>query len=118
MSARRSLWAGLFATVLLLGVFDWHPAEESSYGLAHGGEIYFPSAAHPSQPAHFEAATPAEHPVCPACLHNLRAGGAHLQPAAALVPPASETTAAPDLALPLTHGCRRPSGARGPPSFS
>jgi hypothetical protein len=118
MSARRSLWAGLFATVLLLGVVDWHPAEESSHGHSHAGEIYFPSASHPSQPAHFEAAAPAQGPVCPACLHHLRTSGAHLLPVAALVPPAPEAAAAPDLALPSAHGSRRPSGARGPPSLS
>ncbi len=119
MVARRGLWAGLFAAVLLLGAVDWHPAGEPSHGLtSRAGEIYSPSASHPGQPAHLEAATSAERPACPACLHKLQTGGAHLRPVAALVPPAPEAAASPDLAPPQTLGRLRPSGARGPPSFS
>jgi hypothetical protein len=119
MFARRASWAALFATVLLLGAIDWHPAGEPPHALApHTGVIYFPSASHPGQPTHLEAAKAAERPVCPACLHQLRTGGAHLRPAAALPPPDPRAAAAPDRSLPRALDRRRPRGARGPPSFS
>ncbi len=119
MFARRSLWAGLFATVLLLGAIDWHPAGEPPHAFVpNAGEIYFPSASHPGQSAHFEAATPAQRPACPVCLHNLQTGGAHLRPVAALIPPDPEAAATPNPASLPARGCHRASGARGPPSFS
>jgi hypothetical protein len=119
MFARRAARAGFFATVLLLGAVEWHPAGEPPHALALSArEIYFPSASHPSQPAHLEAATSAERPVCPACLHQLQTGGVHLRSVAALVPPAPEVAAAPLLSPLRPLDASRPSGARGPPSFS
>lgn len=119
MHGQRRFWTGLFAAVLLLGAFDWHLAGEPPEALVpRAGEIYFPGASHPDQPAHLEAAIPAQRPVCPTCLHNLQTSGGHLRAVRAVAPSTLATSALPDL-VPLTAGgSHRPSPARGPPSIS
>lgn len=56
MIAKRTLWVGWFATVLLLGGLDWHPAGEPPDELVpQGAEVYFTGASHPGQPTHLFA---------------------------------------------------------------
>jgi len=119
MFARRGLWAGLFAAILLLGAVEWHPAGESHDVLVpRSGEICIPEASHPGQPSHFDAALSAERPVCPACLHQLRTSGGHLLRVAAIAPPTLAAAAPTEPALLPAGSSRNRNDARGLPSIS
>ncbi len=69
------LWA--LAALLLAGAVELHPAGEAADPFA-GGELYFPAAAHPGQPEHFETSPSAERPHCAACLNRFQGGAAGL----------------------------------------
>jgi hypothetical protein len=124
----RPCWAVLLLALALFGAVDLHvpgaahdPLEilggvgPSGGATGSGRNVYSPEAAHPRQPAHFEAATAAERPLCPACLNRLRTGGARLAPA---VQPAAPVTLRAVLAASARAPVRtaqRPQGARAPP---
>ncbi|HEV8579419.1 MAG TPA: hypothetical protein VGX68_10085 [Thermoanaerobaculia bacterium] len=119
MLARRSLWALPIAAVLFLGTLELHPANEAVHADVSGqGDVYSASARHPGQPAHFEATEEAQRPDCPCCIHQLQSSGAYLRPGPIVAPPSPRLAPASDLSSPTAGGAHRPSGARGPPSFS
>lgn len=124
----RPCWAALLLALALLGAIDLHvpgtahdPLEivggfgPSSGATGGGRNVYSPEAAHPRQPAHFEAATAAERPLCPACLNRLRTGGARLaQAVQAAVPVARRALLTASASAPVRIA-PRPQGARAPP---
>ena len=117
MPTRGKLWASLLAAVLLLSAVDLHAPGEALDSLANAqGHTYSLSARHPDRPAHFEPSAEATHPACPLCLHQLRTGGAHLLPVAALEPLAREIVRPRDLVLPSGYDAVSSRGARGPPA--
>ncbi len=116
---RRILWALLLTAVVLLGTLELHPAGEASHALIASAESFYSlSAKHPGQPAHFEASQETERPVCPFCIHQLQTSGACLRTRPVVSPPAPRLAPASDLSSATAGGSHRPSGARGPPSFS
>ena len=115
MTARRTLWVLLVASVVLLGTLDLHPGGEALNG---AGKFYSLSARHPSQPIHFEGSQEAQRPQCPVCLHQLRTSGAHLTLAALVAAPALAGFRPPFSTTLAREHCDAPRGARGPPSFS
>ena len=118
MWVKRTPWSVLLIAVLLLGGLDWHPAGDLHEASAPGGgEIYFPSAEHPDQPAHFEQADPARQPVCPVCVLRAQTSGAHLCASASLAPPSTQAREASERSASLSPTALRPSGGRAPPSF-
>ena len=116
----RRVFHGLLGALLLLGAVDLHPAEELHFPLVPSGEsLYFPAAAHPGQPVHFEAAHySVQQPHCSACLHRLETRAEPLRLIVAAVPYSggSKLWLAP--APRADRGGRRPDGARAPPLFS
>ncbi len=119
MWLKRTPWAALLISVLLLGALDWHPAGDLHDATASGpGEIYFPGAEHPDQPAHFEQADPAYHPHCQACIYRMQTSGAHLRPTAALAPLVPQTREAVEPAPLRPSIALRSRGARAPPVLS
>ncbi len=117
MPSPRNLWASLLAALLLLGAVDLHAPGDSldSLGPLHEGS-YSASARHPGQPAHFEASSDAQRPVCALCLHLQRTSGAHLLAVRGLEPLAHRDARIEDLAPSSLQGARSLSGARAPPS--
>jgi hypothetical protein len=116
MLARRNLWAGVLAVLLLLGAVDLHAPGDVLDPLGHSQEgTYSASARHPGQPAHFEPSADAKRPVCPICLHLLRTSGVHLVAVRGLEPLTSRITGVLDLVLSSRRGVRSRSGARAPP---
>src|SRR5258708_26044927 len=87
----RSLVAALLAALVLLGGLEIHPAAEAHEPVAalagHHQDVYFPGASHPVQPPHAETATPAERPLCAACLNRVQSMGVRLDRAARLGTP-------------------------------
>jgi hypothetical protein len=117
MPSRRNLWASLLAALLLLGAVDLHAPGEGLDSLGHLHEgSYSASARHPGQPAHFEASSDVQRPVCALCLHLLRTSGVHLLALRGLEPLARRAARVEDLAPPSLQGARSLSGARAPPS--
>ncbi len=115
---RRLRWLGthLLAVFLLLGALDFHPAGETHGGWGPGGgQVYFPDAAHPELPLHWEQAQPAERPHCDACLHRLQSPGLHLQALVSIAPPSSADVPRPLSGPAVARLAFRPSGARAPP---
>jgi hypothetical protein len=116
---RRTLWALLLAPIVLLGTLELHPRGETLHASETSAEHFYSlSARHPGQPAHFEASQEAQRPVCPFCIHQMQTSGACLRPGPVVSPPAPRLAPASDLASSTAGGSYRPSGARGPPSFS
>ncbi|HEX6904911.1 MAG TPA: hypothetical protein VF789_34705 [Thermoanaerobaculia bacterium] len=119
MWLRRTPWAVLLIPVLLLGAVDWHPAEDLHGATASGpGEVYFPGAAHPDQPVHFEQADPAHRPLCPVCVHRMQTSGAYLPLSVVLAPPVRQAREAVEAAPLRSSTALRSSGARAPPVLS
>lgn len=122
--ARSSSWLrrighGLAGALLLLGVVDLHPAEESHPLAPSGGSVYFPEAAHPGQPVHFEAVEdPVQRPHCNVCLHRLKTSAEPLRLIAAAAPSSGGSGLWIAPAPRADRGRRRPDGARAPPLFS
>ncbi|HEY2295216.1 MAG TPA: hypothetical protein VGM86_31320 [Thermoanaerobaculia bacterium] len=117
MPSRRNLWASLLAALLLLGAVDLHAPGDSLDSLGHLHEgSYSASARHPGQPAHFEASSDAQRPVCALCLHLQRTSGAHMLAARGLEPLARRAAGIQDVAPSSLQGIRSLSGARAPPS--
>jgi hypothetical protein len=116
---KRTLWALLLAPSVLLGTLELHPRGETLHTAEAPAEhSYSLSAKHPGQPAHFEASQEAQRPVCPFCIHQMQTHGARLRPGPVVPPPAPRLAPAADLSSATAGGAHRPSGARGPPSFS
>lgn len=122
--ARSSGWLrrighGLLGALLLLGAVDLHPAEEPHQLAPSGGSVYFPEAAHPGQPVHFEAVEdPVQRPHCNVCLHRLKTSAEPLRPTAAAAPSSGGSGLWIAPAPRADRGSRRPDGARAPPLFS
>lgn len=119
-SRLRRIGHGLLGALLLLGAMDLHPAEEAHHSLApSGGSVYFPEAAHPGQPVHFEAvADPVEQPHCDVCLHSHKTRAEPPRLVAAAAPFAGESGLWLAPASRAGRGSRRPDGARAPPFLS
>lgn len=112
----RPVGVHLLAVFLLLGALDFHPAGETHGGWGPGGgQVYFPDAAHPELPLHWEQAQPAERPHCDACLHRLQGQSLHLQVLASIAPPPSGDVPRPVSSPGVARFSARPSGARAPP---
>jgi hypothetical protein len=112
----RPFGVSLLAVLLLLGALDFHPADEAHGGWGPGGgQVYFPTAAHPDLPLHWEQAHPAERPHCDACLHRLQSQGLHPQAPVSIAPPSSRDVARPASGPAALRVSLRPSGARAPP---
>lgn len=117
MPSWRNLWASLLAALLVLGAVDLHAPGETLDPLDHLHEgSYSASARHPGQPAHLEASSDAQRPVCPICLHLLRTSGAHLLAVRGLEPLALRVAGVQDVAPSSLQGVHSQSGARAPPS--
>lgn len=112
----RPFGVSLLAVFLLLGALDFHPAGEAHEGWGPGGgQVYFPTAAHPELPLHWEQAHPAERPHCDACLHRLQSQSLHLQALVSIAPPSSGDMLRPVSGPAVPRLSVRPSGARAPP---
>jgi hypothetical protein len=126
MALRRLLtrgpWAALLTVLLLLGSVEPHPAGEAHEPLAQPGSLsggtYYPEAAHPDQPVHFEQGYAVKVPPCPACLLHLQTTGADLSAVARVAPPEPQVPLSLAAFLLSRRPAGRPAGARGPPSLS
>jgi hypothetical protein len=111
--------AALLAALVLLGGLEIHPSGEAHDSIAGLSgphqDVYFPSASHPAERSHAEAATAAKRPFCAVCLNRVQGLGAHLAEQAYLSAPLAEPAPPAIAAAAPLQKSLRPDGARAPP---
>lgn len=81
----RGLLAWLSLCLVLVAGAELHTRSDEIGRETFGGPAtVFVDANHPGAPPHLETSATAEHAPCPACLHQVRTGGAGLPRAAAV----------------------------------
>lgn len=121
LQATRLLFAGMLLLAQLLGVAGLHDGHALSSSLREEirGATVQPSACHPHQAVHMEAAGTERHVhPCTACLHLLRSLGAERAAAPGLAAPDPVPATASNEPLPGAWRVRGPSGSRAPPSIA
>lgn len=109
------LTAGLLTLVLGPLLLEFHSTPQAHSALDSAVEI-FTEAAHPTQPAHFDAAASEERERCAYCILKIQSAGS-FQPAPALVSLVSAPLGASRFeAVRPSSSCCTPASPRAPPA--